>query len=343
MLLLAVAVTALARCLTGVVSRAPFAMLDHPGARSLHQIPVSRVGGIALVIAAAAGVAGAVLIKVTTFDHTMLWALTAATGLTFTCSAIEDVYGLSPAIRFALQGLSAVMVVTAIALTGFQGVTGFPDWLLLSTTVVGIIWMANLFNFMDGSDGLAGGMSLFGFGALAAVAALAGAWFVFTTAALVAAATLGFLMLNLPPARVFMGDAGSVTLGFIAAALSSILVLQHGVSPYVPALSFAPFLLDATITLLRRLYRRERVWRPHRQHWYQRLVLAGWSHRQVLQLYWPLMVTGGAMAILLQSNRARESVTVVTSVFALHMLIPALVWFGERRVRNGRAIINGSR
>ena len=334
------AVVALARFLTGVVSRAPFAVLDRPGDRSLHKVPVSRMGGVALVIAAAAGVAGAALTDLTTFHGTMAWTLIAATGVIFACSVIEDVWGLSRTVRFALQGVSAVMLVTGITLTGFHGVAGLPDWLALTSTVVGIVWMANLFNFMDGSDGLAGGMSVFGFGALAAVAAPAGVGLVATTAAMVAAATLGFLILNLPPARVFMGDAGSVTLGFLAAALSSILVLQHGVSAFVPAVIFAPFLLDATITLLGGLWRREQVWRSHRRHWYQRLVLAGWSHRQVLQLYCPLMVVGGAMAIVLQLNRAVEPAIAVTGVLALHTLIPMLVWSAERRVRSGRIVIH---
>ena len=336
---LAAAVAALARYLTGVVAKGPFAVMDRPDARSLHTVAVSRVGGVALAIAAAAGVAGAALTDVTTFPGTITWALVVATGTVFGCSVIEDVWGLSPVARFALQIVGAVLIVAGIANAGLQSLWNLPNWLLMTAAVTTIVWMANLFNFMDGTDGLAGGMSVFGFGTLAAVAALAGVEFVTTIAAIVASATLGFLLLNFPPARVFMGDAGSVTLGFLAAALSSVLVLRYGVSAFVPAVIFSPFLLDATTTLLRRLSRRERVWQPHRQHWYQRLVLAGWSHRQVLQLYFPLMIACGASAIVLHSIRAVEPAVVIAGVLALHTLIPMLVVSAERRVRGGQSYL----
>lgn len=334
-LLLVPGVVALAWWLTGVVSRSPFAVLDQPGDRSLHTAPVSRLGGFAVVIAAAAGVAGADLADPTVIQGTIAWMTIAATAVIVASSAVEDVRGLSPAVRLVFQGASAILLVSGIAVTGFDGIVWLPGWVVLAVTSAAVVWMANLFNFMDGSDGLAGGMALFGFGALGVVGALAGAAFVATTAAMVCAAAVGFLMLNFPPARVFLGDAGSVTLGFAAAALSSVLVLQHGVSPVVPVLIFAPFLLDATITLVGRLWRREHVWRPHRQHWYQRLVLADWSHRQVLQLYWPLMAAGAASAIVVASDRS-GSAAIVPAVLALHLLIPVLVRSAERRVRDGR-------
>lgn len=327
------AVATLARYLTGVASRAPFAVLDRPGDRSLHTVPVSRVGGVALITATAAGVVGAALTEVTTVEGAVSWTLVAATGVVFAGSTIEDVWGVSPVARFGLQLASAAMLVTGIAFTGFRDVAGLPDWLLLTSAAVAIVWMANLFNFMDGADGLAGAMSVVGFSALATVAALAGAGFVATTAAMAASATLGFLFLNLPPARVFMGDGGSVTLGFLAAALSSVLVLRDDVAAFVPALIFAPFLLDATVTLLTRVWRREKVWQAHRRHWYQRLVLAGWSHRHVLRLYGFLMVAGGAAAIAVQSDRAVEPEIAVAGVLALHTLIPVMVRSAERRVR----------
>ena len=310
--------------------------MDRPNARSLHEVPVSRLGGVAVIIAGATGVAGAVMTGLTTFHDSIALTVGAAASLVFFCSVTEDVRGLSPVVRLTAQSVAAVLVVVGVVSSGHYSVANVADGGFLIAAVVGIVWMANLFNFMDGLDGLAGGMSVLGFGALAVVAALHGAGFVATASLMIAAAALGFLSLNFPPARVFMGDGGSVTLGFLVATLSSILVLQHDVAAFVPAIIFLPFLLDATVTLLERIRHGERVWQPHRRHWYQRLVLAGWSHRQVLCLYWPLMASGGTVAIVLQTTNTGNTAIVVAGVLALHLLIPGFVWTAERRANSGQ-------
>ena len=315
------AVTALARGLTSAVSREPFAVMDRPNARSLHEVPVSRLGGVAVIIAGATGVAGAVMTGLTTFHDSIALTVGAAASLVFFCSVTEDVRGLSPVVRLTAQSVAAVLVVVGVVSSGHYSVANVADGGFLIAAVVGIVWMANLFNFMDGLDGLAGGMSVLGFGALAVVAALHGAGFVATASLMIAAAALGFLSLNFPPAR---------------ATLSSILVLQHDVAAFVPAIIFLPFLLDATVTLLERIRHGERVWQPHRRHWYQRLVLAGWSHRQVLCLYWPLMASGGTVAIVLQTTNTGNTAIVVAGVLALHLLIPGFVWTAERRANSGQ-------
>jgi UDP-N-acetylmuramyl pentapeptide phosphotransferase/UDP-N-acetylglucosamine-1-phosphate transferase len=158
-------------------------------------------------------------------------------------------------------------------------------------------WMINLYNFMDGSDGLAGGMAVFGFGAYALGAWLVGDAVLTVVAASIAAAAVAFLAFNFHPAKVFMGDAGSIPLGFLAAALG--LVGWHaGHWPlWFPVLVFSPFTVDASITLARRLLRGEAFWRAHRSHYYQRLVQLGWGHRNTALAEYALMAVCGATAL----------------------------------------------
>jgi UDP-N-acetylmuramyl pentapeptide phosphotransferase/UDP-N-acetylglucosamine-1-phosphate transferase len=122
----------------------------------------------------------------------------------------------------------------------------------------------------------------------------------------VAAASGGFLLGNFPPARIFLGDLGSATLGLLAAALA-LLGSRRGHFPLWTAwLAFSPFIVDATWTLLRRLFRGERVWQAHRSHHYQRLVLAGWSHRRTLLRAYLLMAACAATAIAAPEMTVRD-------------------------------------
>ena len=156
--------------------------------------------------------------------------------------------------------------------------------------------MTNLFNFMNGSDG-SPGHGGHRFGTLAIAACEAGAMALALVATCVAAASLGFLLHNFPPARVFLGDAGSVPLGFLAGALG-----LHGVFTgiwplWFPMLVFSPFIVDASVTLLRRVVHGERFWRAHRSHYYQRLVMAGWSPRALALGAYALMAAAAASAL----------------------------------------------
>jgi UDP-N-acetylmuramyl pentapeptide phosphotransferase/UDP-N-acetylglucosamine-1-phosphate transferase len=142
-----------------------------------------------------------------------------------------------------------------------------------------ILWMTNLYNFMDGMDGLAASMAVFGFGTYAALGWRAGDAPFAATCLATAGAAAGFLLHNRPPARIFMGDLGAVVLGFLAAAYT-LHAVRAGLFPlWLGALVFAPFIADATATLARRAWRREAVWRAHRTHLYQRAALAFGTRR----------------------------------------------------------------
>ncbi len=207
----------------------------------------------------------------------------------------------------------AVLALAAVSL--FDDWRGLPSWVRLAAHLAVAIaflllevpelpagalvalalavgWMTNLYNFMDGMDGLAGGMGVSGFAAYAAAAYLAADTQLAACSLAIAGASLGFLLFNFPPARVFMGDVGSVPLGFLAAAVG-VLGCDRGLWPiWFPVVVFAPFVVDASMTLLRRALRGERVWQPHRTHYYQRLVLMGWSHRRTVLFEYGLMLIG---------------------------------------------------
>jgi UDP-GlcNAc:undecaprenyl-phosphate GlcNAc-1-phosphate transferase len=172
-------------------------------------------------------------------------------------------------------------------------------------TVIAIVWMANLFNFMDGSDGLALAMALIGFGAYAVAGSMAGAGDAPILWALVAAIA-PCLVVNLPPAKLFLGDVGAVPLGFIAATFG-ISGWYEGAWPgWFPLLVFLPFVADASVTLVLRLLRGATIWEAHREHFYQKLVQLGFGHRGTLMLYGALIL-GIAASALLALARAPSS------------------------------------
>ena len=255
--------------------------MDHPNERSLHATPTPRIGGLGIMaglLAAALWLGGAGVLPV----------VLAAAALA-AVSVLDDVRGLPVRVRFLAHFVAAVGCLLALGLSG---------WILLVATLA-VVWMTNLYNFMDGSDGLAGGMAAIGFGALAVAAWLGDAPGLASFCAAIAAAALAFLRFNFPPACLFMGDTGSIPLGFMAATLG-IAGTVHGVWPWLfPLLVFSPFIVDASVTLARRALRGEKIWQAHRSHYYQRVVLLGASHRQLALAAYVLMLLAAVLAFAL--------------------------------------------
>jgi UDP-N-acetylmuramyl pentapeptide phosphotransferase/UDP-N-acetylglucosamine-1-phosphate transferase len=240
-------------------------LLDHPNPRSLHEAPVPRSGGLGLH-------AGAFL-AIGIIAPRLPIALWIALAVLLLVSFVEDLHGIPALWRLVLH--LAVSVLFSIAVLAAE-----HGALTIVVAALAIAWMANLYNFMDGSDGLAGGMAMLGFGFYGAAAWLAGSTEFALVNLSIAAAAAAFLVFNFHPARIFMGDAGSVPLGFLAAALGVIGWLQQDWTWWFPPLVFSPFIVDASVTLARRLLRRDKVWQAHRDHYYQRLVRLGWGHRK---------------------------------------------------------------
>jgi UDP-N-acetylmuramyl pentapeptide phosphotransferase/UDP-N-acetylglucosamine-1-phosphate transferase len=272
----AVAFAAL-RLLVGPLARLA---LDQPNERSLHERPVPRTGGIAVL----AGVGAALYFVPPTYWLALALALALAA-----VSLIDDLRGMPTLVRLLAHAAAAAALVWH---------TAWPVHpLLLVLLVIAVTWITNLYNFMDGSDGLAGGMAVIGFGSHAAAAYLAGDAALAALCVAVAAAAAAFLAHNFPPARIFLGDVGSIPLGFLAGALG-LIGWQRGLWPlWFPVLVFGPFIGDATITLARRLLRRERVWQAHRDHYYQRLVRMGAGHRGTALVGYAVMAACSAVAL----------------------------------------------
>jgi UDP-N-acetylmuramyl pentapeptide phosphotransferase/UDP-N-acetylglucosamine-1-phosphate transferase len=290
-------------------------VLDHPNQRSLHTTPIPLTGGLGVVAGVAMGWAAA--------GGTLPVALWGGAALLAVLSFADDRYGLPISVRFLAHITAAVWLVAAVG----------ADWnpWLWPLAVAAIVWMTNLYNFMDGSDGLAGGMALFGFGFFAIAAATHGQPDLALATLTVAAAALGFLVFNLPPARVFMGDAGSISLGFLAAGFGMLGVVRDVWPVWFPVLVFLPFIVDSTVTLLRRGLRGEKVWHAHKEHYYQRLIRMGWSHRQTALVEYALMGGSGSIALITLFTPA--SVGLLIAALWGVMLI-ALMWLVDNRWRD---------
>ena len=275
-------------------------MFDIPHERSSHTVPVPRGGGIAVV--GTVVVAWLALCAVGILPATDVVVALGGAGLA-AVSLLDDRRGLSPSVRLLTQLLAVtagIWVLPRGAL--FQG--WLPPGLDVIVAALLWVWFINLFNFMDGIDGIAGseaaaigiGIVVVGvFGSyvydpnrpLPPFVGIAGDLELVLPAAAVAAAALGFLVWNWAPARIFLGDAGSVPMGYLLGFLLCKLALRgHAgmIGAWQAALILpAYFLADATLTLLRRLARGERVWRAHREHFYQRAVQRGLGHAAVVR------------------------------------------------------------
>ena len=264
--------------------------------RSLHDRPVLRVGGLAIW----AGFIPAALLSPPVAAISMtVWG--AAWLSVAVVSLVDDWRGVHPVPRLAIHGFAAF--VAAIALFApTTSATSAPWWLLeVGFATLAIAWSANLFNFMDGSDGLAAMMAICGFAVYAIGASMAGV--PAQVYAALAAAIVPLLVVNLPPARAFIGDVGAVPLGFLA-ALFGIAGWRAGAWPtWFPLLVFLPFALDATTTLCRRALSGERVWEAHRTHYYQRLHRMGAGHVGTLATWCGLMLGTGATALAVLALR----------------------------------------
>lgn len=310
-----------------VSGRSRLRWMDYPNQRSLHMRPVPRTGGLGILAGVAVG--WIAMVWLFTFPTGWSWILGGML-LVAGVSLLDDWRGAGVVSRLVAQFSAAMFLVVAGLAVEHMVLPGFewhsPLWLSVTLTVVFAVWMANLYNFMDGMDGLAGGMAVFGFAVMALLGWQVGDPLFAAMNLSVALAAAGFLWHNFPPARIFMGDNGSSTLGFLAAV--AMLWAQHkGLFPlWVGLLVFSPFIVDATVTLAVRALKGERVWLPHRDHAYQRLVRLGWSHRRVVLLAYGLMFLTGMSAIGLV--RAGPTIQIIgLGLWALFYVTIALsVW-----------------
>lgn len=327
--------------------------IDIPNERSSHTTPTPRTGGLGMV-------ASFVLllpllwmvlplggIKVEGAGDGLLRPSLALAGYLVIAAVglVDDIYGIRPLTKYLGQLVAALIAV-------WSGVT----FLFLDLPFIGrldlsragltgaaltVLWLtgfSNLFNFMDGIDGLAGGSGAIYSLALALICSLTGHHLPAAGLLVLAAACLGFLRHNFPPARIFMGDVGSLFIGYTLAA-SAVMITNSGVQPVpflIVLLIFAPFLFDTTATLLLRWWRGERLHEAHRQHLYQRLVASGQTHRRVTTTYYILNLMFAALGICFLY--ATDFTRAVLVIIGLTILGGFTIYVGRAERRSGRRL-----
>lgn len=310
-------------------------VMDVPNRRSSHAVPVPRGGGFGILLTFAIIVGAALALGLLRFDPFALALFVGLGGLTV-IGFIDDVLSLSAWIRLLFEGLLMAGVL-ALAPLGL-GEIGLPcgptlavgagGWLLAWLFLVGF---PNLFNFMDGINGLAGFQTLVACSAFAVLAQMTGAQSVGVFAAVIAGGTIGFLRSNFPRARVFLGDSGSLPIGFFLAIVALRLAQPETGTPLVvPLLILWVFLFDAGLTLLIRTLRGRRLHHAHKDHLYQKLVGTGRSHAWVTCVYTAAMCGAAAAAFLYRSGSDLLRCLLLAALVACSSGLAALVLRSHR-------------
>jgi UDP-N-acetylmuramyl pentapeptide phosphotransferase/UDP-N-acetylglucosamine-1-phosphate transferase len=320
-------------------------ILAHPNERTLHAMPTPQTGGLAVIgsvviglilvasLLAIAQPSKAVLPKGVASGS--LWIVLSML-LVFVVSFIDDCIGLPASLRLSVQAAAACIVIAGVGLTvSAIPIPGGPTFHLglaaIPVSALLLVWMANLYNFMDGMDGFAGGMTFWGFGFLAYLGWQAQFPVMLIISTFVAMGALGFLTHNFPPARIFMGDAGSITVGFLAGTLMILGVRDRLFEIWVPIMIFSPFIVDATVTLVKRVLRGKRIWEAHREHYYQRVVLSGWSHRRTVLAEYGVMILCGGLAVSYHHSTDNVRLIILGAWGGMFVLLAMLVSMLERR------------
>ena len=293
-------------------------ILDVPNERSLHSTPVPRIGGVSLMVGLLSG-------WVLMFNSLAWWVVLPLLGL-LVVSLLDDIHNLPVKQRLLAHLMAGAILVGGSGLLVQQGVV------IAMVVVLFTVWMTNLYNFMDGSDGLAGGMALFGFTFYGIAALLAHNAPLALLNFCIAAAAASFLYYNFHPAKIFMGDSGSIPLGFLAAAMGVWGWREGSWAVWFPLLVFSPFIVDASVTLVRRALRGAKVTEAHREHYYQRLVQLGWGHRNVALAEYVLMLAVGSSALCVLNNSFPWQIFLAWStIYACMMLLLDARWNNFKR------------
>jgi Fuc2NAc and GlcNAc transferase len=302
-------------------------VVDIPNERSSHGVPTPRGGGLAIVLVMTAGVVVLWLRSAVRIE--LLWALVGGGLAVALVGFVDDRRSLSAATRLTVHFAAALW---ALAWLGGLPALRLGDhlvslgWLGYVLGAFGVVWAINLFNFMDGIDGIAASEAIF--------VALAGALLNLPLAAdpgvafaalVFAAACGGFLLWNWPPARIFLGDVGSGYLGYVIVVLAMAATRDNPVALWVWLILGGAFFVDATVTLVRRTLRNERVHEAHRSHAYQWLARRWGSHRGVtlalvaVNLFWLL-----PFAVLAVTRPGYAGTAVIMALAPLAVLAAAI-------------------
>ena len=293
------------------------ALVDLPNERSSHTTPTPRGGGLAVVTSLLL----ALVLASSDLFNLIPPSLSLKLGLLLlflaTLSWVDDLRNLSALLRVGSHILAvAVALYMGLVLGPFFG-NFFEPTVEIILIGLGWVWFINLFNFMDGIDGIAGVEALtIGLGGAILIIYTEGDQTTAIVGLILAAASLGFLPFNWNPAKIFMGDVGSIPLGFLSAwVLLSLASEGHGAAAFILSLVF---FADATLTLFKRLFRGEKIWQAHNQHFYQRAIQRGLSHSQTT--LGALFTNSVLIGIALWSTQGRALIAIIISFIVIGFL-----------------------
>ena len=327
--------------LSAAVVRAMIAVrvLDRPDPRKVHTRETPKGGGVGVVVAFLVGIA--VLYRFAEFarlaDPYFLGVIEASVAIALV-ALLDDIRNWKFTVKLAAQVLAALVAVSSgLYVSDYRLPYLGPlyiGWLGPPATVIWLLFATNAMNFIDGLNGLAGGVALIAAGFLAGIAAAHDGWFAYFAALMLIAGLAGFLPFNFPRARIFMGDVGSQFCGFVLAVLAVVASRFEGVelSFLIVPMLLSGVLFDVAFTLIRRGLAGERITEAHRGHLYQVAQRSGVPWLIVTLVHWVFAVFGGvcALAFLSASSTAKPFVPLLT-------LVPQLLWLGFVFVRAHRA------
>lgn len=290
--------------------------VDRPDKRKVHSKLMPRMGGLAIVIGVAVGAIAAGLFE------SSIRTITIGACIIIILGVLDDKFNLSAKVKFAVQVLVACMIASSGLTMDFFSVPFFEDrlqlgWLAFPVTVLWIVGITNSINLIDGLDGLAAGISVIGLSTIAFMALTADKILILSISAVVIASTLGFLVHNFHPAKIFMGDTGSLFLGYMIAILS-LLGLYKSVTLFsivVPVIILGVPIFDTSFAIIRRLLNKQPISAPDKSHIHHRLMAFGLSHRMTVIAIYLIGIIFSLSAILL------TTATLWLSVFILFMLV----------------------
>jgi UDP-N-acetylmuramyl pentapeptide phosphotransferase/UDP-N-acetylglucosamine-1-phosphate transferase len=305
-------------------------IMDHPNEGSSHSKPMPLGGGLIIAILVLA--VGAWVANEIDWKRSLIYIFSGS--IIAWMGWHDDVYSLPASFRLVVQGLVAALSIWGMGYFKVLTLASAGElqlgWFGIIITFLWIIGLINAFNFMDGIDGMAGGVAF--------SAGLGWMWlsrnvhndFAFWIALAIAASSLGFLGHNWSPAKIFMGDVASTFLGYSFAVLSLIVSDQRGDALLIGTILMWTVILDAGVTFISRLTRRENVFLRHRSHLFQRLVISGYKHSTISSLYIVLTLLAGYLSHIWLLG----SYIVPPLIFASLLLIWGLLTFHAARLRN---------
>ncbi|MBB5324233.1 UDP-GlcNAc:undecaprenyl-phosphate GlcNAc-1-phosphate transferase [Anoxybacillus tepidamans] len=299
--------------------------IDKPNERKVHTRIMPRLGGLAIFIGVIVGYfVGGVY-------HEQVTGITVGAILIVLIGMLDDLYELSPKVKFLGQLVVAGLVVASglkveLLTIPFIGKFDVGLW-SYPITVFWIVGITNAINLIDGLDGLSAGISAIGVATIAVLAGMADKVLIFTLSLIILGSIIGFLFYNFHPAKIFMGDTGALFLGYAISVLS-LLGLYKSVTLFsfvVPVIILGVPIFDTTFAIIRRIVNKKPISAPDKSHLHHRLLALGFSHRNTVLLIYCFGIMFGVSAILFSSSTLWQSIFILFALLVLGEVLAELI------------------